>query len=524
MSASVTLSNVSWSTPEGRPLLSQLDLSFDAGRTGLVGRNGVGKTTLLKLVSGELRPQGGSVRVTGTVGVLPQIATDRADETVADLFGIAEALAILRRAEEGTATADDLGGADWMIETRLAVALDRFGVAVAPHTPLATLSGGQRTRVGLATVVFAAPDFILLDEPTNNLDSEGRAAVIDFLAEWRAGAIVVSHDRELLETMEAIVELTSLGAMRYGGNWSHYRARKALELAAARHDLADAERRADEVERRAQMNAERKARRDHSGRQTRARGDIPRIQLNAMRNNSENSGGEAARLAERRQMQALEDAAAARQRIEVLQPLSVVLPPTGLAAAKVVLRVEEASVGYASGQSVLHDLSFTITGPERVAVSGPNGSGKTTLLQLIAGNLLPWTGSVRRMTSFALLDQKGSLLDRSLSLRDNFLGANPGADENACRAALARFAFRAETALQLVSTLSGGQRLRAALACVLGVTPPSLLILDEPTNHLDIESIETVEAGLRAYDGALVVVSHDPAFLEAVGINRWVTI
>ena len=124
------------------------------------------------------------------------------------------------------------------------------------------------------------------------------------------------------------------------------------------------------------------------------------------------------------------------------------------------------------------------------------------------------------MTDFAMLDQRVSLLDPAMSIRDNFRRLNPGADENACRAALARFMFRADAALQLVGNLSGGQLLRAGLACVLGGTkPPSLLILDEPTNHLDVDSIEAVEAGLRAYDGALLIVSHDEAFLEAVGIS-----
>ncbi len=125
------------------------------------------------------------------------------------------------------------------------------------------------------------------------------------------------------------------------------------------------------------------------------------------------------------------------------------------------------------------------------------------------------------MVPFALLDQKIDLLDRTLSIRDNFHRLHPGTDENGCRAALARFMFRADAALQTVASLSGGQVLRAGLACVLGgAAPPSLLLLDEPTNHLDIESIEAVEAGLRAYDGALLIVSHDEAFLDAVGITR----
>ena len=149
-----------------------------------------------------------------------------------------EGLALLRSAESGEAGIEEIALADWTLEPRIASALARLGLEAPTEMPLAKLSGGQRTRVALAALIFAEPDFLLLDEPTNNLDREGRKAVVDLLAAWRAGAIVVSHDRELLETMDAIVELTSLGATRYGGNWSHYRERKALELTAAQRDLA----------------------------------------------------------------------------------------------------------------------------------------------------------------------------------------------------------------------------------------------------------------------------------------------
>lgn len=518
---SITLSGLTATTPDGRALFSNLNLSFDGGRTGLVGRNGVGKTTLLGIVAGRLPPQAGKVSTTSTLGVLRQTVQVAPDQTLADLMGVAGALDVLRRAEEGRATADELALADWTIEARIASALARVGLDVEPWTLLSALSGGQRTRAALSALVLAEPDFILLDEPTNNLDRDGRASVIRLLSTWRSGAIVVSHDRELLETMDAIVEMTSLDVTRYGGNWSHYRQRKALELTAARHDLADAERRVAEVTRSAQVNAERKARKDSAGQRKRAKGDMPRILADARQDRAESTSGDNARLAERRRTQALEDATVARQRIEVLQPLSMVLPSTGLPAGRTVLRLDKVIAGYGSDPAIIDGLSFTVTGPERVAITGPNGSGKTTLLALVAGRLTPTSGSVRVSTGFALLDQEVSLLDASLSIRDNFLRLNPEADENACRAVLARFMFRADAALQIVSTLSGGQTLRAGLACVLGgETPPPLLILDEPTNHLDIEAIEAVEAGLRAYDGALLVVSHDEPFLEATGITR----
>ena len=524
MPASITLSAVTWSTPDGRALLSNLDLSFGAERAGLVGRNGTGKTTLLKLISGDLRPRSGAVSVGGRLGVLPQTVDVKPQETVADLFGATAMLALLRRAASGDAGAEELADADWTLEGRILSALGRAGLDAGPETRLATLSGGQRTRAGLAAAIVAEPDFLLLDEPTNNLDREGRDAVIALLAGWRTGAIVISHDRELLETMDSIVELSSLGGTRYGGNWSHYRGRKALELAAARHDLAEAEKRIAELARNAQATAERKARKDGAGKRKAAKGDMPRILLGARKDRSEDKGGENARLAGRRRDEALDAAATARERIEILQPLSVVLPPTRLPATTTVLALDAVTAGYEPDRPIVRNLSFAITGPERVALTGPNGSGKTTVLALVGGMLKPWAGKVRVAASLAMLDQRVSLLDPAATIVDNFRRLNPQADENACRAALARFMFRADAALRRVSTLSGGQMLRAGLACVLGgPTLPSLLILDEPTNHLDIESIESVEAGLRAYDGALLVVSHDEAFLDAIGITRRLT-
>ncbi|OCO98370.1 MULTISPECIES: ABC-F family ATP-binding cassette domain-containing protein [unclassified Ensifer] len=521
MLASISLSHLSWSTPEGRSLFSNLDLSFGPVRTGLVGRNGVGKSTLLRLIAGTLAPQAGKIAVAGSLGVLSQTVQVMTDETVADLFGISEALAVLARADEGRASADELAAVDWTLESRLAEAIARVGLKASAETCLAALSGGQMTRVKLAALVFQQPDFILLDEPTNNLDRAGRLAVTELMAGWRGGAIVVSHDRELLEEMDVIVEMTTLGATTYGGNWSHYRERKAIELASARHGLADAERRLADVERRAQEAAERKARKDAAGRRKRAKGDAPLLLLDAKKERSEKTGGDNARLADRRRDSAIGDLTEARERIEILQPLTVRLPSTGLPAGRSVLQINDASVGYDAGKPVVDGLSLSIVGPERVALTGRNGSGKTTLLSLLTGELRPWSGSARVLVDHAVLDQRVSLLDPGLSIRDNFRRLNPGANENACRAALARFMFRADAALQIVSSLSGGQMLRAGLACVLGGSnPPQLLILDEPTNHLDIDSIEAVEAGLRAYDGALLVVSHDRAFLEAIGITR----
>ncbi|WP_099558800.1 ABC-F family ATP-binding cassette domain-containing protein [Hartmannibacter diazotrophicus] len=521
MPSSATLSRLNLAAPDGRLLFSNLDLSFGAERSGLVGRNGIGKTTLLRAIAGDLRPQSGTIATTGSVAFLRQALRPRPDEAIVDLFGARARLEILRRAEKGEATLGEIEAADWTLESRINAELARVNLDTPLDTRLAQLSGGETTRARLAALVFAKPDLLLLDEPTNNLDRSGRDAVIALLAERRGAAIVVSHDRELLEGMDAIVELTTLGASRHGGGWSDYRRQKAIEIEAARHDLSTAERQLGEIDRKAQQVAERKSRKDGGGRRKASKGDMPAIIAGGRRDRSEDTGGTMARLAKTRRTQAAAAVSDALNRVEVLLPFSVVLAPTGLPAGREILKLDMVSAGYIPGRPVFRDLSFSIVGPERVAIAGPNGAGKTTLLKIIAGALPPWTGEARVTPDFAMFDQTVSLLDSAQTILENFRHINPAADENACRRALARFMFRADAAHQTASTLSGGQLLRAGLACVLGgPTPPSLLILDEPTNHLDVESLEAVEAGLRAYDGALLVISHDETFLEAIGISR----
>ena len=519
MPAPVIFTSVAYATPDGTRLFSNLDLSFSAGRTGLVGRNGTGKTTLLKLVTGELSPLAGSVSRPERIGLLRQsVQTDYG--AVADAMGARAELERLARLEAGTADETDFAEADWTLPSRIDSSLAAVGLDADPERPMATLSGGQRTRVQLAALLLGEPDLLLLDEPTNNLDAEGRQAVADILGKWRGNAIVVSHDRALLRQVDAIVELTSLGARSYGGNWDAYKARKDLELAAAEHRLDAAEQALKQVERKAQQVKERQDRRNAAGKRMARRGDIPRIMLGGMKENAERTTAGNVNLANRQREQAGIDASEARAEIEILTPLTVALTPTGLPAGRTVLEVEGLTGGPAE-QDLIRDLDLRVTGPERIAVTGPNGSGKTTLLRLLVGQLPPRAGTVRMTPRHAMLDQQVSLLDPGLSIRDNFRQLNPEASENDCRAALARMMFRADAALQLVGSLSGGEMLRAALATTIGSdTPPELLILDEPTNHLDIEAIAAVEAGLRAYDGALLVVSHDRDFLEAIGIER----
>lgn len=523
MPARITLKALSYATPDGRVLFDRLDLAFGPERTGVIGANGIGKSTLLDLIAGTATPTRGEVLNSGTIGVLPQDPAAATGTTIAESFGIADDLGRLERLLRGNGSAADAADVDWSLEARIAEALARTGLpeTLSPHRALASLSGGQRTRVALAALVFAAPDFILLDEPTNNLDDAGRDAVRDVLAAWHGGAIVVSHDRALLGHVDRIVEISELGVKSYGGNWAHYAVQRERDRQTAEHRLDAAEKDAAEAARKAQLIRERQERRTGRGRKARARKDMPKIVLNARRENAEKTTARNTDTAARLKTVAETRLGDARRQVERLRPMSFALAPTGLAAGKLVARFDRVTGGPVPESPVVRDLSLTITGPERIALLGPNGSGKTSLLKLLSGDLQPLSGRVTVNARLAMLDQHVGLLDPRGSIRENFRRLNPGDGENACRAALARFLFRAEAALKRVGDLSGGERLRAGLACVLGgAQPPELLVLDEPTNHLDLGAIEAVEAALSAYDGALLVVSHDAAFLKNVGMTR----
>lgn len=524
MSSTLTLDRVSLSAPDGTPLFENLTLSLNREAVGLVGRNGCGKSTLLGAIAGTLAPASGDIHRQGRIATLRQTFDE--SESAAEALGIDEALARLARITDGNGSARDFDAADWSLEARLDQALTETGLPdMDLSRKIATFSGGERTRIGLARLLLEEPDLILLDEPTNNLDADGRAGVMSLIERWQGGLLIASHDRALLERMDRIVELTPVGCTIFGGGWTAFEEARSAARQRAEDEAETAANRLKATERKAQQARERKARSDARGRAVRARGDQPKILLDARAERAEATGARGQHLAARQLGDANSALSEAEARLEIVTPLSIALPPCHLPASRRLLTLEGLSMAY-DARRLFGPLSLEIAGPERVAIAGPNGSGKSTLLKLVTGVLQPASGTVSLHTErIALLDQHASALDPDLSLIDNMRALAPALSDNDARAQLARFAFRGEDALQAAGTLSGGERLRAALAAAFAAPqPPELLLLDEPTNHLDMDAVALLEAALQSYDGAILVISHDEHFLEAIGVTRRVTL
>jgi ATPase subunit of ABC transporter with duplicated ATPase domains len=509
-------SHLGFTWPDGEVVFADLDLTFPAGLTGLIGRNGEGKSTLLRILTGELAPTAGHVVRPALVGYLPQQLTLDVDRPVAELLGVADRLAALGRTEAGEATAEDLDRLDghWDLPERVAAVLAELGLAgLDLQARVGRLSGGQVVLTALAGLFLARPDALVLDEPTNNLDRRARALLAAAVRRWSGPVVLVSHDRELLDLVDPVGERRAGAGRVHGGNLSSFTAALAVEQEAAERSVRGAK---QDLRRQQRELAEARIRLDRRQRFARSQADnVPKIVAGAKKRAAEVSAGKLRGGHEADVAEATQTLRTAEDQVRDDDVIRVDLAATTVPAGRDVLVLDE--VVLRTGQTV----SLHLRGPERVAVVGANGSGKTTLVDTATGVLAPRSGTVRTLVPVRVLPQRLDLLADGESVLGAVSGYAPSADDNTLRARLAGFLLDADTVRRPVGTLSGGERFRATLAALLlAEPPPQLLVMDEPTNSLDLDSVAQLVAALRQYRGALLVASHDEPFLAEIGIHR----
>jgi ATPase subunit of ABC transporter with duplicated ATPase domains len=510
---------------DGAPLFEGLSFVLgDGERAGLVGPNGVGKSTLVRLLAGVDRPDRGAVSTGpgGRIGWLPQEAPDAA-RTLGELLGSGlgdvwtvrgELRALEARLARGDTTDDvldaygraqerfdALGG--WTLEATLDEARRALSIDhLDPATPLSRLSGGEQARALLAGTLLAGPTVLLLDEPTNHLDGDGLAWLEGWLRGFAGTVVVVSHDRAFLDAVVGcVLELAPGGALtRYEGGYSAYREERERRRAKQALDYEAQEKR----RRRLEADIEMTKRQALHTERTVSRAAAPKLKRYAKK------VAKKAKAREGRLRRELEGGAAIAPPDE--RPvLRLRLDGHGRGRRRVAALRGVRSRG-------LRDVDLVLHRGDRVAVTGPNGAGKTTLLSVLAGVLVPAAGTAELAAAARVLPQAPLTLPAEERVVD-WLRAQASMDESAARTLLGAFALDSVAVHRPLGRLSPGERARVHMAAMVA-SGAELLLLDEPTNHLDPETLETVERALRAFRGTIVAVSHDRAFLDGIGVTR----
>ncbi|MGL5952391.1 MAG: ATP-binding cassette domain-containing protein [Providencia rustigianii] len=499
------------------PLFPPLTGSLFSQKTALIGHNGRGKSVLMRLLAQQLVPSSGNVN-----WHMPFIHVDQLTRlpgnTIAQGLGIDELYQVFTRIEAGHGTLADFEQAEdqWHLPATWQSLLDSAQLPISMETPIEQLSGGERTRLALCRAFLHSEHYLLLDEPDNHLDSAGRQWLSEKLSQHKAGSLVISHNRNLLNKMDTIFELTEKGLQEYGGNYTLYDEQKTLIIKAIEAQGEHLDKQIRQEKKQQQATLQKAAQRRKQGEQIRNSGSQSLLLLDMQKNRAEKRQSNVAERHQRvlgnlhNQLQENQD------KINHTKPQKMVLNYQR-EGGKITVFVSQIMLPYGYNQP----LSFTAYSGEHWHIKGRNGCGKSTLLKVLAGELTAISGEHRISGEFCYLDQHLNLLNKSLPVAEALHQYQPAIPLEQWRAQLGMLRIRGDKSLLPLNKLSGGEQLKATLlALIHSPKPPAVLLLDEPDNHLDLDSKQLLEELLQDYQGTLLLVSHDDTFVEQCNITH----
>ncbi|MFT3981257.1 MAG: ABC-F family ATP-binding cassette domain-containing protein [Ferruginibacter sp.] len=520
------LKHIAYTHPNRELLFHNIDLAIQKGeKIALIGNNGTGKSTLLRIIAGELAFSSGQLSVDATLCYVPQSYGQYNHLSIAEALGVADKLRALHQVLSGD-TSDknyQLLGDDWDIEERCRAALQYWQLEeLELNRAMDTLSGGQQTKVFLARIMIHEPELVLLDEPSNHLDLAGRELLYKFIKDCRKSLIVVSHDRRLLRLLPIVAELKPDGIQLYGGSYDFYQEQKQEAAAALGDRIEHSEKALRKAREKERETAERQQRLDSRGKGKQEKAGVAKIMMNTLRNKAENSTSKLKAVHTEKISGLAGNLQALRAALSAADRMKMNFEDSSLHRGKLLIDAAGINMLYNNRPLWKEPLRMQVRSGERLVLKGANGSGKTTLLQLLAGKMKPQQGSIdRAVIETVYIDQQYSLLDNSLDVYEQTQQFNNGGlQEHELKIRLSRFLFGPGDWDKSCGALSGGERMRLILCC-LGIAnrSPDMMILDEPTNNLDIQNIEILTAAVKEYKGTLLLVSHDESFLEELDIT-----
>ncbi|MFD2942990.1 ribosomal protection-like ABC-F family protein [Flavobacterium notoginsengisoli] len=520
------LQNISYQHENKNMLFQNISFTINKNdKTALVGNNGVGKSTLLKIIAGQLQSNSGQIIQNSRPYFVPQLFGQFNHLTISDALSIKDKIKSLKEILEGVVTEENLQllNDDWTIEERCTEALSYWQLEdLDLDEKMETLSGGQKTKVFLAGIMIHQPDLVLLDEPSNHLDFTGRKLLYDFIKSTSSSLLIVSHDRKLLNLLHKTFEMTKNGISTYGGNYDFYSEQKKIENNALEQDVQSKEKALRKAKEKERETIERQNKLDSRGKKKQEKSGVARIMMNTLRNKAENSSSKLKDVHADKINGISEDLRQLRSSLPAIDQMKFGFSATSFHKGKMIFRAEELNYSYDTELLWKENLNFEILSGDRLSINGLNGSGKTTLIKIIIGELKPKNGNITSLAKKVVyIDQDYSLLLNDLNIYEQAQSFNDcGLEEHDIKMRLNRFLFSQNDWDKPCRALSGGERMRLMLCCLtIGNEAPEIIILDEPTNNLDIQNIEILTAALNEYIGTLIVISHDESFLEQIDIK-----
>lgn len=523
----ISVQQLSYIHADKEPLFQNINLTVNKGeQVSLVGNNGSGKSTLLRIIEGGLKPVSGEVVCSSQPYYVPQHFGQYDQLTVMQALQVESKIKALQAIIAGDASIGNFTALDddWNIEERCLAALSFWGLQhIRLDQPMCTLSGGEKTKVFLSGLQIHSPEIILMDEPTNHLDTGSRNKLYGFIESSRATMLIVSHDRTLLNLLPYTCELDRSTISLYGGNYEFYKEQKEQALAALQNQLSEKEKELRLAKKIAREALERKNKSSSRGEKSAVKKGIPRIMMGAMKEGAENSTVKLKNVHDDKMSSISSSITDIQTALPNMRQMKTDFNSPDLHIGKILVTAKDVNFGYGESRLWQDPLNLQIKSGDRIRFSGNNGAGKTTLLKLLLGELEPTEGTITRADfKYIYIDQEYSIVQPHLTVFEQLeqfnLFAKP---EHELKMILSRFLFPVGTWDKSCSKLSGGEKMRLVICCLMvSNSTPDLFILDEPTNNLDIQSVNIITAAIKDYNGTVLLVSHDLYFVKEIKINR----